>query len=63
MGRALLTVGIKNVSENRTLREPSSTATKFVAKNALFSYMNLGMPNKKKLGTDDRIKAFDKDQL
>ena len=48
MGRAILDVGI-NV-ENRTLREPSSTATKFVAKNALFSYMNLGMSIRKNWG-------------
>jgi len=46
-GRAILDFGV-NV-ENRTLQEPS-TAKKFTASNALFSYVQVGVPLKKNWG-------------
>jgi hypothetical protein len=46
-GRALLDVGLN--FDNRTLREPS-TSKKFTASNALFSYMNVGVPLKNNWG-------------
>lgn len=46
-GRAVLDIGVD--FEGRTLRE-SSPAKKFVANNALFSYIQIGMPLKKNWG-------------
>lgn len=46
-GRAVLDVGIN--FESRTLKEPA-TSRKFSASNALFSYVNLGMPIKNNWG-------------
>jgi len=46
-GRAILDIGV-NV-ESRTLREPSSSK-KFTASNALFSYVQVGLPVKKNWG-------------
>ena len=46
-GRAILDVGLN--FENRTLREPN-TASKFTASNALFSYVQVGMPLKQNWG-------------
>jgi hypothetical protein len=46
-GRAILDVGLN--FDNRTLKEPS-TAKKFVANNALFSYLQVGMPIKSNWG-------------
>ncbi|MBC7874197.1 MAG: hypothetical protein H7Y01_09390 [Ferruginibacter sp.] len=46
-GRAILDVGIN--FENRTLKEPSP-AKKFTASNALFSYVQVGVPLKKNWG-------------
>ena len=46
-GRAVLDVGLN--FENRTLREPSNPV-KFVANNALFSYIQVGVPLKKNWG-------------
>ncbi len=46
-GRAILDFGLN--FDNRTLREPSS-AKKFTASNALFSYVQLGVPLKKNWG-------------
>ena len=42
-GRAILDLGLN--FENRTLREPNN-ATKFTASNALFSYVQVGVPLK-----------------
>lgn len=47
-GRAILDLGLN--FENRTLQEPSSTAPKFTASNALFSYVQIGMPLKNNWG-------------
>jgi hypothetical protein len=47
-GRAILDVGVN--FENRTLREPNSTKPKFTASNALFSYIQVGMPIKSNWG-------------
>jgi len=46
-GRAILDVGLN--FDNRTLKE-SSTAKKFVANNALFSYLQVGIPVKSNWG-------------
>jgi hypothetical protein len=46
-GRAILDVGLN--FENRTLIEPSP-AKKFTASNALFSYLNIGVPLRKNWG-------------
>jgi hypothetical protein len=46
-GRAILDLGLN--FESRTLREPSNPV-KFVANNALFSYVQVGMPLKKNWG-------------
>lgn len=46
-GRAVLDIGMN--FEGRTLREPA-TAKKFVANNALFSYVQVGMPLKSNWG-------------
>jgi hypothetical protein len=46
-GRAILDVGLN--FENRTLLEPNN-ATKFTASNALFSYVQIGMPLKQNWG-------------
>ncbi len=46
-GRAILDIGIN--FEGRTLREPA-TSKKFVANNALFSYVQLGVPLKQSWG-------------
>jgi hypothetical protein len=46
-GRALLDLGVN--LENRTLRE-KNIADKFVAKNALFSYLQVGLPVRENLG-------------
>ena len=46
-GRALLDIGLN--FENRTLREPA-TVKKFVANNALFSYVQVGVPLKPNWG-------------
>lgn len=46
-GRALLDFGLN--FENRTLREPGKT-TKFTASNALFSYVQVGVPLKQNWG-------------
>lgn len=46
-GRAILDIGLN--TDNRTLRE-SSTNAKFVASNALFSYVQVGLPVRKNLG-------------
>ncbi|MES1197986.1 MAG: hypothetical protein ABUL41_01790 [Chitinophagaceae bacterium] len=46
-GRAIFDVGLN--FENRTLKEPA-TAKKFVATNALFSYIQIGMPIKPNWG-------------
>lgn len=46
-GRAVLDIGLN--AESRTLRE-SSTNAKFVASNALFSYVQIGVPVRKNLG-------------
>jgi hypothetical protein len=46
-GRAILDIGIN--FEGRTLREPS-TAKKFTANNALFSYLQVGVPLKQNWG-------------
>lgn len=48
MGRAILDVGLN--FDNRTLSEPSSTKQKFTASNALFSYIQVGVPLKKNWG-------------
>jgi hypothetical protein len=47
-GRAILDFGV-NI-ENRTLTEPSNTTTKFKANNALFSYIQVGVPLKQNWG-------------
>jgi hypothetical protein len=47
-GRAILDVGLN--FENRTLREPNTTKPKFTASNALFSYIQVGMPLKQNWG-------------
>ncbi len=47
-GRAILDVGVN--FENRTLREPNTTKPKFTASNALFSYIQVGMPLKNNWG-------------
>ena len=47
-GRAILDLGLN--FENRTLQEPSSTAPKFTANNALFSYVQIGVPLKNNWG-------------
>lgn len=46
-GRAILDIGIN--FDNRTLREPNST-NKFTASNALFSYIQVGVPLKQNWG-------------
>lgn len=46
-GRAILDLGLN--FENRTLREPDN-ATKFTASNALFSYVQIGVPLKQNWG-------------
>ncbi len=46
-GRAVLDIGVN--FESRTLREPANP-TKFVATNALFSHMQVGMPLRKNWG-------------
>lgn len=46
-GRVLLDLGVN--LENRTLRE-KNIADKFVAKNALFSYLQIGLPLRQNLG-------------
>ena len=43
-GRTILDIGVN--LENRTLQEPSSSAEKFKASNALFSYVQVGLPLK-----------------
>jgi hypothetical protein len=48
MGRAILDIGVN--FENRTLREPATTKPKFTASNALFSYIQVGMPIKNNWG-------------
>ncbi len=48
MGRAILDVGLN--FDNRTLKEPSSTKQKFTASNALFSYVQVGLPLKNNWG-------------
>lgn len=48
MGRAILDVGLN--FENRTLSEPATTKPKFTASNALFSYVQIGMPLKNNWG-------------
>lgn len=47
-GRAILDLGL-NI-DNRTLREPANDNNKFVASNALFSYVQVGVPLKQKWG-------------
>ena len=47
LGRAILDVGMN--FENRTLRDPN-VPEKFVAKNAIFSYLQVGMSLRKNLG-------------
>jgi hypothetical protein len=47
-GRAILDVGVN--FENRTLREPNTTKAKFTASNALFSYIQVGLPIKNNWG-------------
>lgn len=47
-GRAILDFGLN--FENRTLTEPASTAPKFTASNALFSYIQVGVPLKNNWG-------------
>jgi hypothetical protein len=54
-GRAILDVGLN--FENRTLIEPNN-ATKFTASNALFSYVQIGMPLKQNWGLSFGIRPI-----